>query len=179
MGTGAGDDVILGGPGFEFIGGDSEGVAGAHGSGGDDYIDMGTGDGIVLGDHNINVPAEEGGGPATGAGNDTIIGADDSTFELIVGDSSVGDDSITAAGNDHIVGNGGDDFIFGDNVDFTASFTVGTASGNDRLEGGGGDDFISAGPGNDQLDGGADADFCDGEAGNDNFKACEAVAGSP
>ena len=56
-------------------------------------------------------------------------------FELIVGDSSVGDDSITAAGNDHIVGNGGDDFIFGDNVDFTASFTVGTASGNDKLEG--------------------------------------------
>ena len=179
MGTGAGDDVILGGPGFEFIGGDSEGVVGAQGSGGDDYIAMGTGDGIALGDHNINIPAEEGGGPATGAGNDTIIGADDSAFELIVGDSSVGDDSITAAGNDHIVGKGGDDVIFGDNADFFVTSTAGTASGNDKLEGGAGDDIVIAGPGNDLLDGGADTDFCDGEAGNDNFKACESRPGSP
>ena len=72
--TGAGNDVILGGPGrFDFLIGDSEGVAGASGSG-NNVLDMGADGGIVaIGDHNINA---EDGGPARGAGNDTIIGGD-------------------------------------------------------------------------------------------------------
>ena len=67
--TGAGNDVILGGPGrFDFLIGDSEAVAAANGSGGNDLLDMGADGGIVaIGDHNINA---EDGGRANGAGND-------------------------------------------------------------------------------------------------------------
>ena len=82
--TGAGNDVILGGPGrFDFLIGDSEGVIEANGSG-DDLLDMGADGGIVaIGDHNINA---EDGRRANGAGNDRIIGGDNpSGCEILAG----------------------------------------------------------------------------------------------
>ena len=138
---------------------------------------MGADGGIVaIGDHNINA---EDGGPANGAGNDTIIGGDN-PFEFLYGDSSVPDASVTFAGNDSVRGRGGDDTIFGDNVNFNGDASVGTAGGNDSLDAGDGADFVRGGPRNDFLDGGAGSpDDCDGEAGNDHASGCEVLAGVP
>ena len=132
---------------------------------------------IALGDHNINAPASEGGGPATGAGNDTIVGG--TADELLIGDSSVADAGITAAGNDRIDGGDGHDLVFGDNVNFEADRSAGSASGNDKLDGCTGDDTLKAGPGNDALDGGANVDECNGEVGIDTAKRCETLTEVP
>jgi hypothetical protein len=163
--------VLLGGPGrFDYLIGDSEGVAAAHRSGGDDLLDMGADGGIVIGDHNINAPD---GGRATGAGDDRILGGY-SEFEFLYGDSSVGDASVTAAGDDRSAGRGGDDTIFGDNINFGGDATAGRAGGEDKLDGDDGNDTLRAGPDDDRLNGGADTDDCDGEAGTgDRAKQCE------
>lgn len=169
--SGAGDDKILGGPGSELLVGDSNAAEDASGDGGNDFLDVGADGGFAaLGDHNINDPA---GGSATGSGSDRIIGgrADD----LLVGDSAVVDATTTDADNDVIKGRGGNDTLFGDNVNFDADRTVGTAGGRDRLRGGAGDDTLRAGPANDRLDGGRDTDDCDGEAGHDIAVRCETV----
>ena len=129
---------------------------------------------IAIGDHNINRP--ESGGPATGratgAGDDHIIGG--SAREVLIGDSVVADASVTAAGNDRIQADGGDDKIFGDNVNRNNA-TVGTAGGADNLNGGPGNDTLRAGPGNDNLDGGAATDACHGQGGTDTYERCETV----
>jgi hypothetical protein len=175
--TGAGDDILLGGFGiFDFLIGDSEAVTEARGSGGDDILDMGADGGFrAIGDHNINSP-ESGGPPtgrATGAGGDLIIGG--SANEVLIGDSVVADESVTAAGNDRIQADGGDDTIFGDNVNFDVDATAGTAGGADNLDGGGGNDTLRAGPGNDNLDGGPATDVCHGQRGTDTYVRCETV----
>ena len=96
--TGAGDDVILGGPGLEAIIGDSFAVCEggtASGAGGNDFIDPGPDGGSdAIGDHNSF-------GSAVGTGNDIIIGG--SADDYLVGDSSpnVGSE-VTTAGNDAI-----------------------------------------------------------------------------
>jgi Ca2+-binding RTX toxin-like protein len=92
--TGAGDDVLLSGPGVfgpgsgpELVIGDSEALAEARGSGGDDLLDLGADGGfLAIGDHNIT---QDIGGRAIGAGNDTIIGG--SADEVLVGDSAPAD----------------------------------------------------------------------------------------
>lgn len=87
---------------------------------------------------------------------------------------------MTFAGNDAIRARGGDDTIFGDNVNFNGDASVGTAGGNDSLHAGDGADFVRGGPRNDLLDGGSGGpDDCDGEAGNDRASGCEIVAGVP
>jgi Ca2+-binding RTX toxin-like protein len=177
--AGAGDDVLLGGPGAEILFGDSDIGASADsvivsGSGGDDRLDLGADGGIaVVGDHNTNQP----GVTANGAGDDKIIGGSAGEFALI-GDSAA--DVVTAAGDDNIDGRGGNDNLFGDNTNFEGTATVGTVGGEDRLKGGTGDDTLRAGPGDDRLNGGADFDDCDGEAGDgDKAKRCEVLAGIP
>ena len=87
---------------------------------------------------------------------------------------------MTFAGNDAIRARGGDDTIFGDNVNFNGDASVGTAGGNDSLHAGDGADFVTGCPRNDLLDGGSGSpDDCDGEAGNDRASGCEIVAGAP
>jgi Ca2+-binding RTX toxin-like protein len=86
---------------------------------------------------------------------------------------------VADAGDDRVFGRGGNDTLFGDNVNVEGSATVGTVGGDDRLEGETGDDTLFAGPANDSLDGGANTDSCDGEDGIDIFLKCETVFGSP
>jgi Ca2+-binding RTX toxin-like protein len=98
-------------------------------------------------------------------------------------------DEIIDAGNDRLVGNGGDDPLFGDNVKFDLLISddpnlvrdaaVGPAGGNDSLDGGVGNDTLRAGPRNDRLDGGSNTDDCDGESGIDTATNCEITAGVP
>ena len=84
------------------------------------------------------------------------------------------------AGTDVISGGGGSDQLFGDNVNFDATDTVGTMGGDDELNGEAGDDTLRAGPANDALDGGRNTDDCYGEAGTDDTaKRCEVLAGVP
>ncbi|TMR20763.1 calcium-binding protein [Nonomuraea turkmeniaca] len=174
--AGAGDDIILGGPGLELLIGDSNAAQNASGNGGDDLLDVGADGGFAaIGDHNINDPA---GGRAIGSGNDRIIGG--SADDFLVGDSAVVDATVTSAGRDVISGRAGNDSLFGDNTDFNVTMTVGTAGGNDLLDGGDGIDTLRAGPHNDYLDGGPDApDDCDGEAGVDIAARCEIVSNVP
>jgi Ca2+-binding RTX toxin-like protein len=174
--TGAGDDILFGEQGADFLIGDGEGVASVNGSGGDDILDLGTDGGVAaIGDHNVNDPA---GGPATGSGNDRIIGG--SSGEVLIGDSSIADASVTTAGNDFLEGRGGEDTVFGDNTDFDASMSVGEAGGTDWTNGGSGVDSLKGGPNNDFLNGGAGRpDSCDGEAGTDAAIGCEAVSNVP
>ncbi|MEU6167175.1 calcium-binding protein [Streptomyces tanashiensis] len=184
---GGGNDRIFGEDGDEehitgdsvALGGDAEGGGRDRlegGNGDDDIIDLGTDGGLfAIGDHNIGDPQ---GGQATGAGNDRITGG--TADDTLIGESSVGDATQTFAGHDVIDGRGGNDHLFGDNVNFDGDASVGTAGGRDQLHGGTGDDAILAGPANDLLDGGANTDSCDGEAGNHDIALrCESVTDVP
>ena len=127
---------------------------------------------FAVGDHNTFTPGKT----ATGAGDDKIFGG--SADEVLIGESSA--DTVMDAGADVISGRGGSDQLFGDNVNFDATETIGTMGGDDNLNGDVGDDTLRAGPANDALDGGANTDDCDGEAGTDDTaKRCEALAGVP
>ena len=125
--TGAGDDVILGGPGLEAIIGDSFAVCEggtASGAGGNDFIDPGPDGGSdAIGDHNSF-------GSAVGTGNDIIIGG--SADDYLVGDSSpnVGERSHDGRQRRHL-GGGGNDVIFGDHTIF-GDETFGTVGGRMR-----------------------------------------------
>ncbi len=77
-----------------------------------------------------------------GAGNDTIIG-------------NIGNDNLFGEeGNDTLSGNAGDDYLRGED-------------GDDKLYGDAGKDFLDGGDGNDKLYGGADNDRLFGDSGND------------
>jgi hypothetical protein len=90
------------------------------------------------------------------------------------------DGTVTAAGDDTLVGRGGNDALFADNVNFAGSATVGTMGGRDLIEAGDGVDTLRAGPANDLRDGGPGTpDDCDGEAGTDTTRGCEILAGVP
>jgi Ca2+-binding RTX toxin-like protein len=166
--------VLLGGSGIEFIVGDSNGVTAAHGSGGNDLIDLGADGGFgAVGDHNTFEP----GSTAAGAGSDRIRGGSASE-QLLIGDSSA--DNVTEAGDDEIEGRGGDDLLFGDNIKTVELTTNGTIGGEDQLDGNAGNDTLRAGPANDSLDGDGGTDDCDGEAGSeDRASHCELLAGIP
>jgi hypothetical protein len=65
--SGAGNDLLLGGPGIDGLIGDSEGLS-ASGAGGNDIVDLGPdGGAFAIGDHAAR-------GSANGAGNDKIEG---------------------------------------------------------------------------------------------------------
>jgi len=91
-----------------------------------------------------------------GAGNDTIIGGG-------------GDDDLSGEeGDDSVLGGGGDDYLWGDEGNDTIDGGKGddaiySDDGNDSIEGGEGDDTIYAGAGDDDVSGdGGDDDIWDG-----------------
>ncbi len=151
-----GDDVLLGGDGFNgftFGGGES----GFHG---DDYVDGGGGHDVLIlgGTGAVVVDLRDGfafdpGGTVTfvnveeigtGSSNDQLTG--DGAANFLAG--SLGDDTIS--------GGGGNDQLWGDlmlRVDGNMD-----TFGHDRLLGGGGNDTLNAGSGNDYVDGGAGRD---------------------
>ncbi|MGW6897582.1 hypothetical protein [Streptomyces sp. NBC_01727] len=172
--SGAGDDrVPLGEGNLDRAVGDSNAPSVVSGRGGDDVLDLGAYGGLfAIGDHGTFAV----GATATGAGDDKIIGGT-AGERFLVGDSLA--DNATAAGDDEIRGRGGDDTLFGDNVNVSATAPVGTAGGDDRLRGGTGNDTLRAGPADDFLDGGPQNDHCDGEAGTDSAVRCETVVNVP
>lgn len=106
-----------------------------------------------------------------GAGNDTVIGGDDTDITFIFGGS--GDDSLVAGNTNHDIfaGDGDDTIVGGDATELT-----GGNAGNDLMFGGGsfddmegndGNDTIFGGDGNDVINGGSGADVLEGDAGND------------
>lgn len=187
--AGAGDDVLLGGPGEgDGLVGDCYSFTNARGSGGDDLLDVGTGGGeFATGDHVVDNPR---GGTAFGSGNDRIFGSDGFPGRPGIDDALVGDSVVPGmprtAGDDVISGRGGDDLVFGDNAKLPRpryvypSRSIGTVGGEDDLDGGDGVDTLRAGPGNDFLDGGPDApDDCNGETGTDRATECEILRRIP
>jgi Ca2+-binding RTX toxin-like protein len=101
-----------------------------------------------------------------------------STDDALAGYRSTGG-TVTEAGADVIEGRGGNDTVFGDNINFEGTATIGTVGGQDRLMGDTGNDTLFGGPANDSLDGGANTDSCNGEDGTDTFAKCELVTGLP
>lgn len=141
--AGGGNDIVLTGPGSDFVdagAGDDrvETEAGndeVHGGDGDDDIRTGIGNDVVHGD----------------AGDDFIDSG--SRDDLVHG--GAGDDEIHAgSGNDEAHGGDGNDQVFG-------------GTGNDLLGGDAGDDELFGEDGDDNLWGGAGADQLHGAAGND------------
>jgi len=70
---------------------------------------------------------------------------------------------VAGAGDNRILGEGGNDLICGGDGDDT----IEGERGNDTLDGGGGADKVLGGRGSDHLEGGAGADLVEGEQGND------------
>ncbi|AVL53687.1 iron-regulated protein FrpC [Roseobacter denitrificans] len=89
----------------------------------------------------------------TGAGDDVIIGTDDTN--LI--DSGAGDDRVFGrGGDDGLIGGDGDDILFGED-------------GNDILRGGSGNDRLYGGDGHDEMYGQTGDDLMIGKAGGDSL----------
>ena len=201
---GGGDDTVNGSEGNDTIYGE-DGLDTLNGAGGNDFLDGGLGANIYdggAGDDWLEGGAE-GETMDGGAGNDTILGYGGA--DALVGgidndylwggdglDTYSGGDGVDVldgndtdnlgetmnggAGNDQILGYGGDDTMNGDgDSDFLwggagadtynggAGDDVLTADGQgaDILNGDGGADFLSAATGTAQLNGGADAiDIC-------------------
>ena len=163
---GAGDDVILGTSGADFI---------DAGAGGDTICAMGGADTILAGGGADYVDGGNGADQIFGeGGNDTIFGGSGSD----VIDGGGGDDEIFGeAGNDVLNGRTGEDMLDGGpgvdsirggpqaDVIFTGSgATVGTGS---FVSGGGAGDTIFGGPDADDLRGAAGADTIHGDGGDD------------
>ncbi|MFF4135483.1 hypothetical protein ACFY1B_28880 [Streptomyces mirabilis] len=91
---------------------------------------------------------------------------------LIVGDSSLGDATGATVGRDVIYGRGGNDLLFGDNIDQNTRSVPGVGGG-DSIDGGAGDDILRGGPNADLLNGNTGRDDCDGEQGTDVEINCE------
>ncbi|MDJ0962303.1 MAG: calcium-binding protein, partial [Acidimicrobiia bacterium] len=142
----AGDDLLLGSSGDDdLIGGGSasDGVISTTSIGngladGEDEMYGGTGDDVLAGDNaRINHPAD-----TSDIGGDltrlvTLFDVERATTDPVSGE---------AHGGDTMLGEDGDDYLFGQ----------------------GGPDTIRGGEGNDQAEGNADADIIDGDAGDDN-----------
>jgi Ca2+-binding RTX toxin-like protein len=145
------DDTLLGNNGANLLaGGDGQdylrGAGGndtLQGGNGEDYLDGGQGDDTLDGGAGIDRAAfhtspvgvhvdlnTQGIAQNTGFGSDTLI--------------SIENVSATQF-DDTLIGNGGDNWIWGE-------------GGNDTLSGGGGNDLIEVGPGNATADGGAGTD---------------------
>ena len=148
---GVGLDTLNGGPGDDTLDG---GVAANHENGDFNNFDTASYDGAASAVHVsliTGIALDGDGGTDTlinienvigSAGNDTIIGNDNSNF------------GRAGAGDDLFVGNGGTDRFRGDD-------------GNDTLEGGDGNDTLTGDDGDDVLEGGSGGDFLYGRDGND------------
>jgi len=156
---GAGVDVILGGPGDDFLtGGTDRNVL--IGNPGDDRIDGGTvfdaisggtGDDFIRGD-----PLQ---GP--GAGDLIRAGEDDDDVAGLDGDDSI----YLQGGNDRGHGFSGNDFLDGG----TGTDVLNGSNGNDILCGWTGNDTLFGGVGDDLLYGEQGIDHMDGGVGNDHL----------
>lgn len=71
-----------------------------------------------------------------------------------------------------IYGRGGNDLLFGDNIDQNSRSVPGVG-GIDAIDGGAGDDILRGGPNADFLNGSTGRDDCDGEQGTDVEINCE------
>lgn len=142
--TGAGDDVV-------------------YGSGGGDWIDggAGSGDTVIYSGSTAGVTIDLVSGLCSGglADGDTLVSIENivasAYADTIVG-SAANNSLFGMDGNDQISAGEGNDYLYGGN-------------GNDQLLGEGGKDVIYGGAGNDTIDGGAGDDILWGEAGADLF----------
>ena len=159
---GDGDDTLEGGPGADRLtGGDDDDTASYAGSRmgvtvrlhanqamggdaeGDVFVDMTTAEYLM--------PAEDPDDPAvpmTETVPDIIHLTGSHMADILAGDSR----------NNTIMGNGGDDKLYG-----------GPGGGNDMLQGGPGNDMLFGGRGDDELHGGGGDDMLNGGAGDDMF----------
>ncbi|MBD2515725.1 M10 family metallopeptidase C-terminal domain-containing protein [Nostoc sp. FACHB-973] len=95
-----------------------------------------------------------------GFGIDTLYGA--AGDDILIGGRSAEDDAI--------LGNGGNDLVYGgdfQSTTFTGNDALNGGAGNDTLFGGDGNDFLIGDTNNDQLFGGFDNDTLFGDNGND------------
>jgi Ca2+-binding RTX toxin-like protein len=164
----AGNDSLAGNGGTDVLqGGDGDDVL--DGGAGNDALDGGAGTDVVdFGSSTSGVVVNLATGVASGAGNDTVTGAEN------VSGSSHADTLRGTAGNDVLNGRGGADAIQGLGGDDVVNGgegadELGGGAGNDRVNGGGGADAVRGGGGNDTLQGGPAADTLYGGGGNDSL----------
>ncbi|HSW14811.1 MAG TPA: calcium-binding protein [Solimonas sp.] len=168
--------------------GDLDAANRLRGKGGDDRIEAGRGNDIVLGDDGEDkLYGEEGDDTILGGRHDDIIygwTGDDLIYgeegdDTIRGDTfssaGIGKDTIYGGyGDDAISGGSGDDYIKGEDDNDDIKGDAGDDelygdSGDDALDGDAGDDQVYGGSGNDILDGGDGRDRLAGETGNDSL----------
>lgn len=179
LGGGAGDDflvgdsLLVGATAVDSLGGAAFGGSVPNGPAGFTDGATGTAAGGTLDDGSDDISG--------GDGNDVIItgsaadlnGNGDIEANEIFGFAP--DAAYGAAGDDSIVGAGGDDSLFaGEGDDAVAGLDgddqLGGRGGNDFIEGDAGDDQIFGAAGNDTLDGDAGDDLIFGGAGNDDIE---------
>ena len=149
LASGAGDDVIHGFAGNDFLSG---------GEGTDTVVFAAAPAGVAVDLRNqvadedfeaIAAGESSSRFAATGGAGDNVL----SGFENVTG--SQNDDTITGGIDDNVInGNGGNDLVF-------------ALAGDDLLSGGAGSDTLNGGLGNDTIIGGGGSDFYDGGAGSD------------
>lgn len=150
----AGDDLIVGNEGADYLDGGS-GMDQLFGHAGSDVLDGGTendtlagGDGqdiLLGGEHNDDLYGEQQDDVLIGGTGDDVLWGDSPNPQLAAWD-----------GNDYMDGGDGDD-------------EMGGGGGADILIGGQGGDTLWGGSGNDILDGGAGADYLEGGTGDDTY----------
>ena len=178
--AGAGDDIVIGLPGNDRIFGEA-GSDFLIGGTGNDVVDGGTGDDLIFGDDSRTAPRDGGadvirGGDGldvvfAGGKNDTVFG--DNGDDVINGES--GKDILNGGeGSDVLNGGDGRDRLFGDSGNDLldggkGSDRLNAEDGDDVANGGNGKDTIFGGRGNDTIDGGRGRDSILGGAGNDSI----------
>lgn len=155
---GAGNDLVMGDAGDDYIDGGADNDV-IWGNAGADFIVAGEGADTVYGDGGTAFPTALDYTPVAQHGNDVIYGG-------------AGNDSVTGGGgDDYVDGGAGNDSIFGgDGNDYADG-----GADQDQIIAGGGDDFLLGGAGNDVLRGdsfGLDVallgnDYLDGGDGDD------------
>jgi len=130
-----------------------------YGGGGTDFLP----DELISGDAGGSLSADGAGSSAIG-GNDVLVGANgfDEIYGDAVGDITATNGGTARGGDDLIYGGSGDDVIYGD-----AGGSDNGLGGNDTLFGDNVDDTLYGGSGQDQLHGGDDEDTLFGGGGDD------------
>lgn len=152
------DNIIT--DGFENLAGDildvtSDAVVSANGLEGDDHITTGGGNDLAAGDM---VGAEW--SLVDGEWTYDSAAVEVSTYGF---NSSFNDVITTGAGNDVLLGNGGNDWLFAG----AGNDIVNAGTGNDRVFAGIGNDTVNLEQGHDYVEAGLGADIVNGGAGND------------
>ena len=172
----AGDDNLLGSPGFDRL----------FGNRGRDFINAGTGDDTVrAGKDNDGVLGGDGNDVISGGlGNDRILSGDGN--DVVFGntgieyiDAGLGNDLVFGGqDNDGIDGGDGDDVLLGELGNdclhgFSGNDLLFGNAGEDVLLGSLGSDLLHGGRGNDSLDGGFQSDVLRGDLGDDTLSGGE------